>query len=88
MDLSGEEPGQASLLKFIGNVMIMTTMETAAEMCVFAEKTHLGPHNILKLFEAVMPTAPHVPYTKAMVSGEYHKPNVCINHVLGVNNKC
>ncbi|KAF2450161.1 6-phosphogluconate dehydrogenase-like protein [Karstenula rhodostoma CBS 690.94] len=60
VNLSGEQPGQASLLKFIGNVMIMTSMETAAEMCTFAEKTKLGPSNILKLFEALMPTSPHV----------------------------
>lgn len=37
VDLSGEEAGKASLLKIIGNVLIMTTMEASAEINVFAE---------------------------------------------------
>ena len=76
MNLSGEEPGQASLLKFIGNVLIMTSIETTAEMCTFAEKTNLGAHNVLKLFQALMPISPHVLYAKQMTSGEYAKDHV------------
>ena len=37
VDLSGEEPAEASLLKCIGNVLIMTTIETIAEAYAFAE---------------------------------------------------
>ena len=57
----------------------MTSMETAAEMCTFAEKTKLGPNNILKLFEALMPTSPHVHYTRQFISGEYTKDHVRIS---------
>ena len=56
--------------------MIMTSMETAAEMCVLAEKTDLGPQNILKLFEAAMPGSPHGLYTKHMINGDYYKGKV------------
>ncbi|KAF2726951.1 6-phosphogluconate dehydrogenase-like protein [Polyplosphaeria fusca] len=89
VDLSGEKPGQASLLKFIGNVLIMTSIEVAAEMNVFAEKTDLGAHNILKLFEALMPGSPHVVHTKQMISGDYHKhkPGVPVAHAIGLTSK-
>jgi hypothetical protein len=60
--------------------MIMTSMETAAEMCTFAEKTKLGPNSILKLFEALMPTSPHVHYTRQMISGDYTKDHVSIDN--------
>lgn len=76
VDLSGEAPGQASLLKFIGNILIMNSIETVAEMTTFAEKTDLGGHNILKLFEALMPASPHVIYARHMISGDYHKSKV------------
>ena len=78
VDLSGEAPGQASLLKFIGNVLIMTSIETAAEMITFAEKTGIGAQNVLKLFEALSPASPHVIYAKHMISGNYHKSKVSV----------
>lgn len=48
IDLSDEKHGQASLLKMIGNIMIMSTMEMAAGVNVFAEKVGLGPTNAQK----------------------------------------
>lgn len=75
IDLSGEEHGKASLLKIIGNVMIMTTMETVAEMNVFAEKTGLGTGNIQKLIEG-FPKVAHTVYSNRMINGEYYQGEV------------
>lgn len=75
IDLSDEEPGQASLLKMIGNVMVMSTMEMVAEVNVFAEKAGLGPKNGQKLVEA-FPKAASALYSKRMNGGEYHRGEV------------
>ena len=75
IDLSGEEPGQASLLKMIGNVMILSTMEMVAEVNVFAEKVGLGTANAQKLVEA-FPKATSALYSKRMNGGGYHRDEV------------
>ena len=53
VDLSGEEPAKASLLKCIGNVLIMTTIEQIAEAHVFAEKSGLGTKHLASLIETM-----------------------------------
>ncbi|KAF6234648.1 hypothetical protein HO173_007274 [Letharia columbiana] len=58
IDLSDEKHGQASLLKMIGNNMIMSTMETAAEVNVFTKKVGLGPANAQNMVEAFPKAAP------------------------------
>lgn len=75
MDLSDEQPSKASLLKIIGNVLIMTTIEQVAELLVFAEKASLGVDNIQKLLAALYPGGQqqHLTYAKLMASGEYHR---------------
>lgn len=75
IDLSDEEPGQASLLKMIGNVMVMSTMEMVAEVNVFAEKAGLGATNAQKLVEA-FPKAASVLYGKRMSGGGYLRGEV------------
>ena len=70
IDLSGEEPGKASLLKMIGNVMIMSTMEMVAEVNVFAEKSGLGREIAQKLI-GTFPKAAGMIYSERMHSGEY-----------------
>ena len=75
INLSDEEPGQASLLKMIGNVMIMSTMEMVAEVNVFAEKTGLGATHAQKLVEA-FPKAASVLYSKRMNNGDYYQGEV------------
>ena len=77
IDLSGEEPGQASLLKMIGNVMILSTMEMVAEVNVFAEKVGLGTANAQKLVES-FPKAASTLYSKRMNGGGYHRDEVLI----------
>ena len=75
INLSDEEPGQASLLKMIGNVMIMSTMEMVAEVNVFAEKTGLGAANAQRLVEA-FPKAASMLYSKRMNNGDYYQGEV------------
>ena len=76
VDLSGEEAGKASLLKIIGNVLIMTTMEACAEINVFAEKTGLGVKNAQKLIDNFSHAAAHTIYSSKMNSGAYYKEEV------------
>lgn len=76
IDLSGEEFTKASLLKLLGNVLIMTTMETVAEVNVFAEKCGLGTHNMAKLMNQIFPGPPHSIYNQRMLSGEYYRNTV------------
>lgn len=76
IDLSGEEAGQASLLKLMGNVLIMTTMEQVAEVNVFAEKCGLGTQNMNKLISQMFPAPPHAIYNQKMLSGDYYQKAV------------
>jgi 3-hydroxyisobutyrate dehydrogenase-like beta-hydroxyacid dehydrogenase len=78
VDLSGEEAGKASLLKIIGNVLIMTTMETCAEINVFAEKTGLGVENAQKLIDNFPHAAAHTVYSNKMLNGDYYQKEVRI----------
>jgi len=77
VDLSGEEPAKSSLLKCIGNVLIMTTIEQIAEAHVFAEKSGLGTKHMASLIETMFPRPPHTVYSSKMVSGDYAKGEVC-----------
>ena len=85
VDLSGEQPSKASLLKIIGNVLIMTTIEQVAELLVFAEKSSLGGNNIRKLLAALYPGGQqqHMAYSGLMMSGEYHRRLVCVDFLNG-----
>jgi 3-hydroxyisobutyrate dehydrogenase-like beta-hydroxyacid dehydrogenase len=78
VDLSGEPPAKASLLKIIGNVVILTTIETIAEVEVFAEKTGMATSYIQQLFDTLLPTPLHSVYSTKMANGSYHsgKPMV------------
>lgn len=78
IDLSGEEPEKSSLLKCIGNVLIMTTIEQIAEAHVFAEKSGLGIKHMASLIDTMFPRPPHTVYSSKMISGDYAKGEVCI----------
>ena len=82
MDLSGEEPAKASLLKLAGNVLIMTTMEACAEVNVFAEKTGLGVENAMKLIDSFPHAVAHSIYSNKMINGGYYKEEVGTIHVI------
>jgi 3-hydroxyisobutyrate dehydrogenase-like beta-hydroxyacid dehydrogenase len=76
IDLSGEEPCKASLFKMIGNVFIMTTMETVAELNVFSEKSGLGIQYMRNFIEMLLPDSLHLIYWDKMASGEYYQKEV------------
>ena len=63
VDLSGEEPAKASLLKCVGTVLIMTTIEQIAEAHVFAEKSGLGTKHMASLIETMFRRPPHTVYS-------------------------
>jgi 3-hydroxyisobutyrate dehydrogenase-like beta-hydroxyacid dehydrogenase len=74
IDFSDEKHGQASLLKIVGNVLIMTAIEQVSELMVFSEKSGLGVNNLRKLFAAMYPGGPikqHLLYQGHMASGEW-----------------
>jgi 3-hydroxyisobutyrate dehydrogenase-like beta-hydroxyacid dehydrogenase len=73
VDLSGEEPGKASMLKLMGNILIMTTMEQVAEVNVFSEKCGLGTQNMRKLLDQIFPGPPHTIYNQRMLTGDYYR---------------
>ncbi|KAL6712851.1 hypothetical protein ACLMJK_009563 [Lecanora helva] len=73
IDLSGENPAKATLLKNIGNVLIMTTIEQIAEALVFAEKSGLGTRHMKSLISTMFPRPPHTVYSSKMVNGDYAK---------------
>ena len=75
MDLGNQEPGEASLLKFIGNVYIVNLIETVAEMQVLAEKTGLKIETLDYCISTVFGGPYHI-YAKRMSSGEYYKKQV------------
>lgn len=60
----------------MGNVIILATMETVAEVNVFAEKCGLGVRNMNKLMTALFPNPPHAAYNDRMLSGDYHRTTV------------
>jgi 3-hydroxyisobutyrate dehydrogenase-like beta-hydroxyacid dehydrogenase len=80
VDLSGEEPASGSLLKLLGNVVILTTMETVAEANVFAEKAGVGAENMGKFMDTLFPRPPHTVYNQRMLSGGYHKSQVLYSY--------
>ena len=72
IDLSDESPGQASLMKLLGNTFVLQLVEMLAEGHTAAEKTGLGPKNLHKFVE-VMFGGPFVTYSGRMMSGDYYQ---------------
>jgi 3-hydroxyisobutyrate dehydrogenase-like beta-hydroxyacid dehydrogenase len=72
IDLSGEEPGKATLLKLIGNTFVLSMVETLSEGLVLSEKTGLGVDNLHAFVETMFP-GPYAAYSTRMRSGDYYK---------------
>lgn len=70
IDMSGREPGQASLLKITGNSFILSMVETLGEGLTWAEKSGLGGDMLQQFLEHMMP-APFGAYCSRMRSGDY-----------------
>ena len=75
IDYSGVEVGKASLLKVLGNLFIVSMIETLAEGHVLAEKTGLGSENLEKFIDTVFP-GPYTIHSKRMSSGAYWQTEV------------
>ncbi|KAJ6164415.1 6-phosphogluconate dehydrogenase-like protein [Penicillium chermesinum] len=87
----------AELLKLMGNFLIMATIETVAEVNVFAEKCKIGTANMNKLLSAMFPEPPHALYNRQMLTGEYCSGNAIVgaskalqlaSEVMGLANEC
>jgi 3-hydroxyisobutyrate dehydrogenase-like beta-hydroxyacid dehydrogenase len=72
LDFGGHPPEKATLLKVIGNTVILSMVETISEGQVVAEKTGLGV-DILHQFLEVMFPGPYAAYSNRMKSGDYFK---------------
>jgi 3-hydroxyisobutyrate dehydrogenase-like beta-hydroxyacid dehydrogenase len=72
IDFSDQAPGQATLLKVIGNTFILTMVETLSEGLTVAEKSGLGVDNLHKFIEAMFP-GPYAAYSTRMRTGDYYK---------------
>lgn len=88
IDLSGESPGKAALLKMIGNVLIVSTMETVAEVSVLATKTGIGNSHIQELISNYYKVGPPI-YAKKMHAGDYykHEPMVETSKAIDLSSK-
>ena len=77
VDLSGEAPATASLLKMIGNVLILNLIETVAELHAFAEKSGLRVQSLNEVIASLFPDSLPAVYSQRMVSGAYCQGTVC-----------
>ena len=72
INLADQPCGKATMLKLIGNTMILNMVESLSEANVLAEKSGLGSENLNKLVELMFPGS-YTSYLGRMMSGDYHK---------------
>ena len=70
IDLSGQSPSKAALLKIVGNTMVVAMVESLASAHVLAEKSGLGVEN-LQQFVDVFFGGPYSAYSRRLSSGDY-----------------
>lgn len=70
IELLGEEPAKATLLKLTGNTFILNMVGALSEGHVLAEKAGLGPEQLHRFIEKLFP-GPYTAYSQRMVSGDY-----------------
>ena len=66
-----QAPGKATLLKVIGNTLVLNMVEALSEGHTLAEKSGLGGENLHQFLEIMFP-APYAAYSKRMMSGDYY----------------
>lgn len=54
VNVVGAEPWQANMVKLIGNVMLVSMVETLAEACAMAEKSGLSPTRLVELLTGTL----------------------------------
>lgn len=72
IDFSDQKPGKATLLKVIGNTMILNMVESLAEGHTMAEKSGLGTQDLHQFIETMFP-GPYTAYSNRMMAGDYYK---------------
>jgi 3-hydroxyisobutyrate dehydrogenase-like beta-hydroxyacid dehydrogenase len=72
IDLTDKSPGNATLLKVIGNTFVFNLVEAVAQGHAMAEKTGLGVDNLHAFIEQMFP-GPYTAYSSRMRDGDYFK---------------
>lgn len=72
IDVSGQDPAKATLLKVLGNTMILSMVEALAEGHVAAEKTGLGSADFHAFIEQMF-SGPYTGYSNRMRGGDYYR---------------
>ena len=72
IDMAGQDTSRASLLKVLGNLFVLSTLESLGEGLVAAEKTGLGIDVYHEWISAFFPGA-IAKYAERMVTGDYYK---------------
>lgn len=72
IDFSDQKQGKATLLKVIGNTMILNMVESLAEGHTMAEQSGLGTKDLHQFIETMFP-GPYTAYSGRMMAGDYYK---------------
>jgi len=72
IDFSDREPHNATLLKVIGNTLILNMIESVAEGLTLAEQSGLGVDQLHQFIELMFP-GPYAAYSDRMRQGDYFK---------------
>ncbi|KAF2801396.1 6-phosphogluconate dehydrogenase-like protein NAD-binding protein [Mytilinidion resinicola] len=72
IDFSDQAPGQATLLKIIGNTFVINMVESLAEGHTLAESSGLGTDNLHQWISVMFP-GPYTAYSSRMLAGDYYK---------------
>lgn len=71
LDFSGQEPQKASLMKVLGNTLILQMVESLAEGHVVAETSGLGSSNLHAFVGKMFGAGPYSAYSNRMMQGDY-----------------
>lgn len=71
IDYSDQPHGKATLLKIIGNTLILNMVEALSEGHTLAEKSGLGNDNLHQFIQTMFP-GPHTAYSGRLMSGDYY----------------
>ncbi|KAL8949062.1 MAG: hypothetical protein Q9222_004803 [Ikaeria aurantiellina] len=72
IDYSDQPHGQATLMKIIGNTLILDMVEALAEGHTVAERSGLGNENLHQFVETMF-SGPYTAYSKRLMEGDYYK---------------
>ena len=72
IDLSDQPHGKATLLKVVGNTMILNMIESLSEGHALADKSGLGTDVLHQYIEIMFP-GPYTAYSNRLLGGDYYK---------------